>query len=152
MSSNFKDKFLVASSLAGDERAFAELYEKYVDNIFRYIFFRVRGMETAQDLTSDVFLKVWQYIGKPGREIENFRSLLYRIARNLVIDHYRSQGREMLVLEDEQWSKFVDERVNLEEDIIIKDDIRLIMDTLKKLPDEQKDLLAMKFLDDLSIA
>lgn len=86
----------------GDQAAFATLYDRYVDALFRFISFRVRQPETAQDITSDLFLRVWEYLRKPeGKQVLNLRAYLYQVARNLIADHYRAtQGQGELPLEE----------------------------------------------------
>ena len=151
MSGNFKDKFLVSGASAGDEEAFAELYDKYVDSIFRFIMFRVPRREEAQDLTSETFLKAWQYIADEEKEIENFRPLIYRIARNLTIDYYRKKDKEVLALGDEQWEAIIDESVNLKEKSFLQDDLRTVKKALLRAGEEQRELITMRFMQDLRI-
>ena len=81
-----------------DPEAFSELYSQYKVAIQRFIAFRVSNAEIADDLTAEVFLKIWHYV-KERRRITHFRGLLYRIARNTVADHYRS-ARIAIPLED----------------------------------------------------
>ncbi len=81
-----------------DAEAFGELYSLYHEPIQRFIRFRVSSNEVADDLTGDVFLKLWQHV-KEGRRVTHFRGLLYQIARNTVIDHYRS-AKVILALDD----------------------------------------------------
>lgn len=72
-----------------DEDAFAELYRRYRSALYRFILFRVSNAEIAEDVTADVFLKLWAWVVE-RRRITHFRGLLYRIARNTVIDHYHA--------------------------------------------------------------
>ncbi|HLD22004.1 MAG TPA: sigma-70 family RNA polymerase sigma factor [Patescibacteria group bacterium] len=73
------------------ERLFANNYLQYIDEIYKYIFFAVRQhVETAEDLTSTVFLKAWRSMERFDAKKASFRVYLYTIARNTVIDHYRS--------------------------------------------------------------
>ncbi len=89
---------LVARALAGDTAAFGSLYERYLDAIYHYVFYRVEGHQEAEDLTELVFLRAWQALeNSPPREIP-FRLWLYRIAHNAVVDHYRTR-KEQLGLE-----------------------------------------------------
>src|SRR3989344_1877401 len=72
-----------------DEDAFAELYRRYKSALYRFILFRVSNAEIADDVTADVFLKLWAWVVE-RRRITHFRGLLYRIARNTVIDQYHA--------------------------------------------------------------
>lgn len=82
---------LIGCSQQGDRDAFAYLYDTYLDRIHRYIYFRVGDPETAEDITSLVFLKCWEKLRsyRPGKS--PFAAWLYRIAHNAVIDHYRTR-------------------------------------------------------------
>ena len=71
MSGKFNDQFLVASSIAGDEQAFGKLYDKYVDEIYRFVVMRVRSSREAQDLVAEVFLKIFQSPTK-SRKLSQF--------------------------------------------------------------------------------
>lgn len=85
------DVELIKQTLEGDARAYGQLYDRYVDQIFRYIFARVNGREEAEDMTEEVFLKTWESMIESGPKITNFQAWVYRTAHNLVIDHYRTQ-------------------------------------------------------------
>jgi len=84
----------------GDQESFAHIYDRYVDALFRYVSFRVPTPETAEDITSELFLKVWQYLtGDNDTKVDNLRAYLYKVARNLIADHYRG-SREQVSLDD----------------------------------------------------
>lgn len=83
---------LVEQVQKGDMQAFAKLYDHFVDRIYKYFFFKVAN-EEAFDLTENLFLKVWEnirlYKKKPG---SSFSSWIYRIAHNMLVDHYRQNN------------------------------------------------------------
>ncbi len=85
------DPDLVARATRGDAGAFGDLYERYLDEIFRFIFYRVLDQEEAEDLTERVFLKAWEALPRGPRPIANFRAWIYRVARNQVIDRHRTR-------------------------------------------------------------
>lgn len=151
MSGKFNDQFLIASSIAGDEQAFGTLYDKYVNHIFRFVTFRVRSQQEAQDITAEAFLKAWQYISTSQKHIKDFRALLYRITRNLVIDHYRSQSREVTAFEEGGLEKIVDTSSDLAANVEHRDDVREVLQVLDQLPDDHKELIILRFIQDLSI-
>ena len=123
MTAKFKDQILIAECLAGDEEAFGQLYDKYVDPIYRFILLRVSNPDEARDLTSEVFLKSWQYLSSAEKTVDNFKALVYRVARNLVIDFYRSQKNSALALTDLEWDKLPDEDSSLADDVVKKDEL-----------------------------
>jgi len=84
------DDQLVRLAQAGDERAFDALYTRYHREVRAFITARVNGdMTTADDITSDVFTKVFRFLDRFQRG--SFRGWIYQIARNTLIDHYRSE-------------------------------------------------------------
>ena len=89
-----KDRFLIYQVKRGKPEAFAKIYDKYLDKIYRFIFFRVSSQESAEDLSSQVFLKALEYLNSE-KNIDNLQAFLYQIARNLIIDFYRRRGREV---------------------------------------------------------
>lgn len=93
---NKEIKDLLISSQEGNQVAFGRLYSMYADTIYRFIFFRVSDQQVAQDLTSDVFIKVWKtiphYVADPKVK---FSTWLFTIAKNRVIDYYRSAKKDI---------------------------------------------------------
>lgn len=152
MRGNLDDKFLVASSIAGDEEAFGKIYDKYVDEIYRFIIFRVKSTEEAQDLLSETFLKAWQYISTSGKMVDNIRALLYRIGRNLIIDQYRKSGRYFQQIDQNQYYNIPDPSLGIEEITYIKDDIETVFACLENLSEEAREIVTMKYVQDLSVS
>lgn len=151
MKGKTKDQYLVAAALSGDEDAFGALYDKYVNDIFRFVSFRVRSKDEAEDLTADIFLKAWQYLSSGKRDIENFKALLYRISRNIVIDHYRKSGRELFSIDESQWDTLVDTAPGIAETAEFTDDIRLVREAIEKLSEDHREIILMRYSDDLAI-
>lgn len=132
----------------GDTDAFGELYDLYVDNIYRYIYFRVER-EEALDLTENVFLKAWENL-KSYKKVSNkyFSSWLYRIAHNIVIDHYRGRRETVditdLNLPDE---KRMNDPVVLTEQSLSHDALRKAVGKLNK---KYRQLILLKYVSGLS--
>ncbi|MGW1675191.1 sigma-70 family RNA polymerase sigma factor [Streptomyces sp. NPDC002324] len=78
----------VERAQAGDGAAFAELYAAYCDTVYRYVFYRVGGKPTAEDLTSEVFARAFQRLETFTWRGRDFGAWLVTIARNLVADHF----------------------------------------------------------------
>ena len=81
---------LVRRACIGDGDAFSELYERLADRIYRYIYFRVTDGDTAEDLTSKVFLKAWEHLPTFQHSNSPFIAWLYTIAHNTLVDYYRT--------------------------------------------------------------
>lgn len=130
------------------EKSFLAAYDQYAPNILRHICFRISDKESAKDLTSETFMRTWQYL-KEGKEIKNFKSFLYRICNNLIVDYYRDKDRRNIPLEG------IKEPQALEESNLVKIERRFDFETVKKhfdsLPQDYQDILIYRFVDDLSI-
>lgn len=85
------DQELLGRALQGDADAFGDLYERYLDEIQRFVFYRVADRLEAEDLTETVFLKAWEALPRFESSNVNLRAWLYRIAHNSLIDHYRTR-------------------------------------------------------------
>jgi RNA polymerase sigma-70 factor (ECF subfamily) len=136
----------------GDHNAFGQLYDLYVSQIFRFIFFKVLRREEAEDLTAETFLKMWEYLvaqGAKKREIGNFQALLYRIARNAVIDFYRKKNTELKNIEP-----LALEQISSEVAAAPLYDLKEVGELgtcLIKLKDLYREVLILKYIDGRSV-
>lgn len=153
MKSSLKEKFLLFRVRAKhDPDAFGAIYDAYVDRIYRFIYFKVASAEQAEDLTSEAFLKAWQYL-KEKKEVPNLQALLYTVARTVVIDHYRATATERgNVSLDESIG---DSSVEISSEKFLKDvettfDVSLVLEKLRHLKEEYRDVIIMKHLDEMS--
>lgn len=90
---------LVERAQSGDMDAFAEIYDHYVERVYKYFFFKT-AQEEAFDLTENVFLRVWENLRQYRRKSDaSFAAWLFRIAHNLLVDHYRLR-KEQLELDE----------------------------------------------------
>ena len=88
---------LITRAAGGSRSAFGDLYERYLDDIYRYIYYRVPDAVTAEDLTEEVFIRAWQKLPETQRKnaVQNFRAWIYRIAHNRVVDYLRSAKNQV---------------------------------------------------------
>ena len=84
------DRDLVYRSYYGDKEAFGRLYEKYLLDIYRYIYYRVANEFDSEDLTEAVFLQAWEALPRVELRGFRFKPWIYKIAHNKVIDEYRT--------------------------------------------------------------
>jgi RNA polymerase sigma-70 factor (ECF subfamily) len=136
--------------MANPRKIFGQIYDKYIDKIYRFIFLKVNSQEIAQDLTSETFLRGWETFKVKNQEIENPPAFLYQIARNLVIDYYRERGRTQVV--SAEFTPIVDPREDLEEKALFESDFNNIRTALVSLKEEYQDVIIWHYLDDLSIS
>ncbi|MFZ5365209.1 MAG: RNA polymerase sigma factor [Patescibacteria group bacterium] len=135
-----------------DPESFARLYDMYVDQIFRFVRFKVETEEIAQDITSDIFLRTWQYLLESSRPIDNFNALIYRICRNCVVDHYRKRSREAQVYNAENFEQLIHDRQDITEDIDNKIDFGQIEEKLKLLKEEYREVIILRYVEGLTVS
>lgn len=133
---------LVHRAKSGDSEAFAQLYDAYVARVYRYVYFRVTDDEAAEDLTSQVFLKAWENLDRYQTGSSPFVAWLYTIARNLVIDYYRTK-KESVPLEDVHTLTSNETPV---EQVEANFDLQAMRDALQFLTEEQQQVLILKFI------
>ncbi len=134
-----------------DAEAYGKIYDAYVEQIFRFISFKVATVEDAEDITAEVFLKAWQYIKTSDKKIENLNALLYRTARNAVIDYYRDKRRtEMPMSDQEQFENIMDSR-NIMVEMDSQIGINEIQKYLDQLKDEYREVLVLRHIEEFSI-
>jgi len=95
-----EERALLNASIEGDSEAFEALYLQYMEKIYRYIFFRVGDEAQAEDMTEEVFVKAWEALPKYKLGEHPFSSWLYRIAHNLLVDHYRRNNPSTISTDD----------------------------------------------------
>ena len=134
---------LVDQAKSGDPEAFAKLYDACVERVSRYIYFRVSEESDMEDLVSQVFLKAWEKLDRYKMGSSPFIAWLYTIARNLVIDHYRTK-KNTLPLE---------EAIALPSDMEMPDeeaqthfDLEAMRDALQVLSKDQQQVLVLKYI------
>ena len=135
--------------MANLRKIFSKIYNRYIDKIYRFIFLKVSSEEIAQDLTSETFLRGWETFKEKNEEIENIQAFLYRIARNLVTDHYREKGKATVV--SAEFTSIIDPRQDLAEKAMYKSDLHMIRMALANLKEDYQNVIIWHYLDDLPI-
>ena len=137
---------LVRRAQSGDAEAFGEVYDKFVVPIYRYIYYRVsRGQ--AEDLTELVFLRAWEKRKSYKKQKGNtFNSWIFRIAHNIVVDHYRANDKMEVCELDENIpeSKSMADPVRQLENKFEQQELIL---ALRELPDLQQQVVVLKFVN-----
>ena len=137
--------------MANVKKIFSKIYDKYVAKIYRFIFLKVNSKETAQDLTSETFLRGWKVfsVQRSAFSVQNPQAFLYRIAKNLVIDYYREKAKIQMV--SVQNLPIADPQTNLEEKAIQNSDLELVKKAIFNLKDEYQDAIIWYYLEGFSI-
>lgn len=142
------EKNLIKQAKKGEESAFGRLYDHYIGPIYRFVLVKVGSKAEAEDLTHDVFLSAWQNLKGYKHQGHPFSSWLYQIARNRVIDHYRTRKANVSIEDtDEELFKVVGVVENRLETTLTMEKIRSAM---VKLSPDQQDVIMMRFVEDLS--
>jgi RNA polymerase sigma-70 factor (ECF subfamily) len=142
---------LVSRAQNGNKEAFALIYQEYVQPIYRYMYARAGNhSEVAEDLTQEVFLKALDKIGQYHYSGKPFVSWLFKIAHNLVIDHYRKIKKSRSIPFTDTEVEAADEGVVevVEQSMKISE----VMQAIEKLPAQQREVIFFRFISDLSIA
>jgi len=130
-------------------KIFSQVYDQYVDKIYRFIFVKVNSQEVTNDLCSETFLRCWETFRKDQNKIENIQAFLYKVARNLVIDHYREKGRTQIVSAD--YVPIIDPKTDLEEETQINSDFDTVKLALANLKEDYQEVIVWHYVNDLSI-
>lgn len=153
----FKEKKAVSKLKSHDKESFIKAYDDNVKDIHRFVYFKIGKKEDADDLTSMIFLKAWNHIQNNTLEdAKTLRALLYKIARNAIIDHYRSSGNKLSASLDDENNPIEivadgeDQRAK-QEKIDQSANLDLIKSKLPLLKEEYRELIIMKFINDLSL-
>ncbi len=129
------------------EDIFLEWYTSHSDGIFRFCLLKTSNRNVALDITQETFSKVWEYISK-GNEVQEPKAFLYRIATNLVIDFYRKKKSDSLdTLIEAGFDPIGENTVSGEKAAEIQE----LYAKLEGLDDKYKDILIMRFVNDMSV-
>jgi RNA polymerase sigma-70 factor (ECF subfamily) len=135
----------------GNKEAFGVLYERYVEKIYRYIYYRTGNHHDAEDLTAGVFFRAMGHIESYTERGVPFQAWLYRIAHNLMANWHRDRGRRKIIpLED-----FVNAGLPYDAPDIATEDKEerdALLGAVSRLPEERQQLLMLKFVSHLSNA
>jgi len=130
---------------------FGQIYDQYIDKIYRFVYLKVSGQEIAEDITSKVFIKGWEAFQGSKEGIKNPGAFLYQIARNAVVDHYREKGRANTVSVDAS-PEIKDPGTNEQDKAILSADINVVKKSIEKLKKEHQDIIIWHYLEDMPIA
>ena len=142
------ERQLVLQAQSGNSEAFGQLYDAYMERIYRFVYFRVEDQQTAEDITSQVFLKAWNNLDRFSFNRTPYLAWLYTIAHNAVIDHYRTR-KVTTALEDVQLSQ-QDHSEAVENEIDLNSEMKVIKEALQTLTDDQQKVLTLKFIEGMS--
>jgi len=139
-------------NIGSHEERFLKAYEEYGNALFRHAAMRISDREKSIDVVHDTFTKVWTYV-RNGHEIDSYRPFLYKVLNNLIIDTYRKQREASLdaLLEREGVSEgsFEELSEDTTEALAATIDGKQAFDLIAKLPDAYREVLILRFVDEL---
>jgi RNA polymerase sigma-70 factor (ECF subfamily) len=142
-----EDAALARRAGSGEAEAFGVLYDRYVDAVYRYVFYRVRNEAEAEDVTSDVFMRALRAIPKYEPR-QAFLAWLYRIARNAVIDRSRRQtARQQVSFEDALAHPNADQVVNPDAGLLAGSDASVVRVAMQQLTPLQQEILVLRYVE-----
>ncbi len=123
-----------------------EIYEKYHDKVFSYIRNHVNQIEDAEDLCEDVFVKIYSKIDTYDDSKASISTWIYTMTSNTVIDFYRTNHVHSEIPED-----LAEEKSLIEDDFLNNESLELLAKALKALPQEQMDIIVLRYYKGLSL-
>ncbi len=132
---------LVARSKAGDADAFGAIYDRFQPEIVRYLTYRTRSAEVAEDLAQQVFLKAWQAIPRFEDRGVPFKAWLYRMAHNQMVDYFRTR-RPTTDLEGVE----LPEEAEAEQRVLVRETNDRLRDAMDRLSEDHREVLTLRFL------
>jgi RNA polymerase sigma-70 factor (ECF subfamily) len=131
---------------AGDMEKFGQLYDKYIKKIYDFVYFKTNHQETCEDIVSLVFLKAVEKIKDFKLGKGTFQAWLYQIARNTVIDHYRTKKDASNI--DDYWS--ISDKTDILRDTEIKLKLEEVDEYLQQLKPMQREIIIMRVWQGMS--
>jgi RNA polymerase sigma-70 factor (ECF subfamily) len=146
---------LVERAQAGEAEAFGLIYDRYVDTVFRFIYFRVGNRQLAEDLTSDTFLRALKRIGSFTWQGRDLGAWLVTIARNLVADHFKSGRYRLEITTGDVLDADKEDRgpEGMPESAVVDHITNVtLLTAVKQLNPEQQECIVLRFLQGFSVA
>ncbi len=129
-------------------KLFSRFYDSHIERVYRFIYFKVGSKEVSEDITAEAFIRLWEQMKSPT-EIRSPQAYVYQVARNLVIDHYRTQEPvkirpDKLALESE--------RPDPEKKVILDEEAEQLRLVLSKIKNSYQNVLILYYLDEMPIS
>ncbi len=144
-----EEEKLIRSAVGGDSSAFGSLYDRYQPAIYRFIVVKVGSREEAEDITHHVFLSAWQKVRTYRHRGHPFSSWLYQIARNMVIDHYRSKKDDVSLDKLDPESSIIPAAAQF--DLATKMQLENVHRAIAELKPDYQDVIILRFIEDLPL-
>ena len=144
--SQLPDAELIARAKRGDTECFGQLYERYVDQIYRYVRTRVSDDQDAEDLTENIFVRSYESLSTYEERGWAYSAFLYQVARNLLVDHYRQAGSDQPLDASEPIEAG---GPGLEQKLAQQEDVIRVKEAMGLLPDDYQEIIRLRVLLEL---
>ena len=143
-----EESLRVSAAISGDTAAFAQLYDRYLDRIYRHIYYRVTNQADAEDLTQQVFIQAWSAIGRYQQTNRPFLAWLFTIAHNTVVSFYRRSRNQTYLQADitAQHAPNLDDVLELHEREVN------VRKAILRLKPEYQQVVMLRFVEEFSHA
>jgi RNA polymerase sigma-70 factor, ECF subfamily len=142
---------LVAAAQQGDQNAFGQLYDRYVDVVFRFVLFRVGDRPLAEDLTSETFLRALRRISSVSYQGRDVGAWFVTIARNLVLDHVKSSRYRLEMTTADILDSSEDDR-GPEHEVVEEATATELRRCIAQLGQDQQECIMLRFMQGLSVS
>ncbi len=132
------------------EAIFMKSYDEHADALFRFCYFQTSHRETATDLVQETYTKTWLYL-KEGKQIDNLRAFLYKVAKNLIIDYRRKKKSHSLDAIMETGVDFADDEADVGQAAVHASDTDFVVGMLEELDEGDREILSMRYINEMSI-
>lgn len=143
---------LVTRAQGGDADAFGALYDRYVNVVYRYVYYRVGSAALAEDLVSETFLRALRRINAYTFQGKDVGAWFVTIARNLIADHYKSSRYRLELTTGDMLS--ADKASDHSTETLVMDSLTnaALLDAVRKLNPEQQECISLRFLQGMSVS
>lgn len=125
------------------EKEFLAVYDKHADAVFRFCYLRLFEREKALDFMQQAFLKTWEYL-LTGKDVENLKAFVFKVARNLIIDYSRAKKENLSV---ETMLESGNDLVAKDENLNLKIDLQEVKKVLNSLEEMYSEVLTLRYLE-----
>ena len=147
----YNEEEILARASQGDRDSFGQLYERYVERIFNYVYYRTGNVHEAEDITARVFQRAMNHIKNYTDRGVPFSAWLYRIAHNLVANWHRDRSRRQEIPINDV-PVLPSKGDHPERNLVRSQEQSTLLRLIRRLPPERQNLLILKFVENMSNA
>lgn len=129
------------------EQYFSQLYDEYLEKIYRFVYYKVSSESITQDICSDVFTGLWKQVYL-GKEVKNPSAFLFALARNSIVDSYRRKDKEKNRENIDDYANIIsDKSQDIHEKAQIKDDMKIVNAAMNQMKEEYRQAIFMYYIE-----